>query len=82
MAMHLRVEFASSKGGVMSIKSEYVEAKRRYDDAMAWYVRHYGAPHMRKAHAIEECEKLGIVPNYVSHHRDYVNGMICAKGAS
>lgn len=49
------------------------------DASGAWHVRHYGAPHMRKAQAIAECDRLGVAPNYVSHHSDSVKGMVIAR---
>ena len=66
---------------VLMYKPWIVQIAER-DANNVWHVRHYGSPHMRKAHAIAECDRLGVVPNYVSHRHDYVNGMICSKGAS
>lgn len=49
------------------------------DASGAWHVQHYGAPHMRKAQALAECDRIGATPNYVSHHVDYVKGMVITR---
>lgn len=49
------------------------------DTSGTWHVRHYGSQHMRKAQALAECDRIGVVPSYVSHHKDHVNGRVITR---
>lgn len=68
-----------SEGFYALLYRPWIVSIQERDSAGVWQMIHYSAPHMRKEHALAECERLGVVPSYVSHHQDYVHGMVCGR---
>lgn len=63
---------------VLSYKPWIVQVAEQ-DASGTWHVRHYGSQHMRKDHALAECDRIGVTPNYVSHHKDHVKGRVITR---